>query len=150
MMVVSFYGVLGNEGWHRSGACDGPYDTSGSDGGSLAGAEDRMGLQVPHWDIRVGSPSAGQLSYFPASVLGQPVMAVSFGALFMTAFECGQGNSWNLRVLWLCWLPGRCPNAWEGRARLCPLPCEALPCLDLWMSCGVQGSHSCLHTGWRA
>lgn len=39
MMVVSFYGVLESEGWHRSGACDGPYDTSGSDGGRLAEAE---------------------------------------------------------------------------------------------------------------
>lgn len=45
-------------------------------------AEDRMGLQVPHWDIRVGSPSAGQLSCLLASVLGQAVMAVSFGSVY--------------------------------------------------------------------
>lgn len=105
-------------------------------------AEDGMGLQVS-----CGTSGWEVLLLLLASVLGQAVMAVSFGDLFVTVFECGQGNSWNLRVLWPCWLPALCPNAWEGGARLCPLPCEAPPCLDLWMRCGVQGSISVFTLG---
>lgn len=102
-----------------------------------------MGLEVPQWDIRVGSPSAGQLIFLLASALGQAGMAVFFGALFVGSFglaDClgyvlmlgkvGLGCALSLVRLHLLWISGwgvgsrdpSLPSHWVERVKMSP--CE--------------------------